>query len=44
MIVGPGGDLSEGLGVALACGKDDGDEVQVTVDSNQLVGGFVEEH
>ena len=44
MIVGPGGDLSEGLGVVLVCGKGHGDEVHVTVVSNEVVGDFVEEH
>ena len=44
MVVGPGGDLSEGLGMALTCGQGDGYQVQVTVNSNKLVGGFVEEH
>ena len=44
MVVHPGGDLSEGLGVELACGECDWYKVQVTLHGDELVDGIVEEH
>lgn len=44
MIIGAGRYLAVRLGVALAGGDADDDEVEMAVDCDELVGGFEEDH